>query len=52
MKFLVWIGVALVVAWAVLWLGIKIAMGAIHALLILGLIAIAWGVLRGARSGP
>ena len=52
MKALVWFGVAMVVAWAILWLGIKMAIGAIHALLILGLIAIAWGVLRGARSNP
>lgn len=52
MKALVWIGVALVIAWAILWLGIKIAIGAIHALLVLGVIAIAWGLLRSARSTP
>ena len=50
MKLLVWIGIAMVIAWAILWLGIKMAIGAIHVLLVLGLAAIAWGVMKGARS--
>ncbi len=50
MKLLVWIGLAMVIAWAILWLGLKIAIGAIHVLLILGLAVIAWGVFQGMRS--
>jgi len=50
MRFLVWIGIAMVIAWAILWLGIKMAIGAIHILLVLGLVAIAWGVMKGASS--
>ena len=50
MKVLVWIGIAMVIAWAILWLGVKMAMGAIHVLLVLGLVAIAWGVIKGASS--
>jgi hypothetical protein len=50
MRFLVWIGIAMVIAWAILWLGIKMAIGAIHLLLVLGLVAIAWGVMKGASS--
>lgn len=50
MRFLVWIGIAMVIAWAILWLGIKMAIGAIHVLLVLGLVAIVWGVMKGAGS--
>lgn len=50
MKALVWLGVAMIVAWAILWLGIKMAVGAVHALLVLGLIAIIWGVVQARRS--
>ena len=46
MKGLVWLGVVMVIAWAVLWLGIKMAIGAIHLLLVLGLVAIGWGLLK------
>ncbi|HEY6641947.1 hypothetical protein [Povalibacter sp.] len=42
----------MVIAWAILWLGIKMAIGAVHLLLILGVVAIAWGFFRGARSKP
>ncbi len=51
MKALVWLGVVMVMAWAVLWLGIKMAVGAIHLLLILGLVAIVWGFVQGKRIG-
>ena len=46
MKPLVWIGLALMVAWAVLWLGVKIAVGAIHALLVLGAVLLVWGLVH------
>jgi len=54
MKFLVWIGVAMVISWGLLWLGIKIAIGAVHLLLLLGVVLIAWGLLHkhlGGRPG-
>jgi hypothetical protein len=51
MKALVWLGIAMVIAWAILWLGIKMAVGAIHLLLILGLVAIVWGVVRAKGAG-
>jgi hypothetical protein len=50
MKALFWIGLALVICWGVLWLGIKIAVGAIHLLLLLGVILIGWGLLRRGAS--
>lgn len=52
MKPVVWLGLALVVAWAVLWLGIKMAVFAVHALLLIGVALIGWGLLqRGHASG-
>jgi len=50
MKALVWLGLALVVAWGVLWLGIKMAVFAVHLLLLIGLALIVWGLLHGARA--
>ncbi len=50
MKFLTWLGVAMVIAWAILWLGVKLAMGAVHVLLVLGVVAIAWGLIKGASA--
>jgi hypothetical protein len=52
MKFLVWIGVAMVVCWGILWLGIKMAVGAVHLLLVLGAVLIVWGLLKGRSSTP
>lgn len=46
MKVIVWIGVAMVLCWGILWLGIKMAVAAVHLLLLLGLILIGWGMLR------
>lgn len=46
MRFSMWIGIAMVVYWAILWLGIKIAVDAIHTLLLLGLVLIAWALFR------
>jgi hypothetical protein len=47
MKLLFWLGVAMVLAWGLLWLGIKIAVGAVHLLLLLGVVLIGWGLLKG-----
>lgn len=46
MKVLLWVGVALVIAWGLLWLGIKIAVGAVHLLLVLGIVLIGWALVR------
>jgi hypothetical protein len=54
MKFLVWIGIAMVLCWGLLWLGVKIAVGAVHLLLLLGVVLIGWGLLhrsQGTGSG-
>ena len=46
-----WLGLVLVVAWAVLWLGLKLATGLIHLLFIIGLALVVWGrIKRGARA--
>jgi len=50
MKLLVWIGLAMVICWGLLWLGIKIAVGAVHLLLLLGVVLIGWGLLRRGRG--
>jgi Flp pilus assembly protein TadB len=50
MKFLVWIGIAMVICWGLLWLGIKIAVGAVHLLLLLGVVLIGWGLLHTGRK--
>jgi hypothetical protein len=46
MKPLVWLGIALIIAWGVLWLGIKMAVFAVHLLLLIGVALIGWGLLR------
>jgi hypothetical protein len=50
MKLLVWIGIAMMLAWGVLWFGIKLAVGAIHLLLVLGLALLFWGLLQRHRA--
>ena len=46
-----WLGIFLVVAWAFMWLGLKIATGLIHLLVIVGLALVIWGFIkRGARA--
>ncbi len=46
MGALKWLGAALIVAWLVLWLAVKIASGAIHVLLLLGLVFIVVGLFK------
>ena len=51
MKGLVSIGVVLLVLWAVLWLGFKIASGLLHLVVVVAVVLIVWGLLkRGARA--
>ena len=46
MRFLAWLGIAMVLCWGLLWLGIKIAVGAVHLLLLLGIVLIAVGFFK------
>ena len=51
MQPLVMLGIVMVVLWAVLWLGLKIATGMIHVLVIVGLALVIWGLIKkGARA--
>jgi hypothetical protein len=51
MSALVWLGIILVVLWAVLWLGFHIVAGAIHLLVIVGVVLLVWGLVkRGAHA--
>ena len=46
-----WIGVLLLVLWAVLWLGFKIVSGIVHLLVLIGVAFLVWGLVkRGARA--
>lgn len=47
----VWIGVVLLVLWAVLWLGFKIVSGVVHLLVLAAVVLIVWGLVKkGARA--
>ena len=51
MSGLVWLGILLLVAWAVLWLGFNLLGGAVHLLVVLAVVLLAVGLLRrGARA--
>jgi hypothetical protein len=51
MQPLVWLGIVLVVLWAILWLGLKLASGMLHLLVVVGLALVIWGLIkRGARA--
>lgn len=52
MKVLFWIGLAMVVCWGILLLGLKITVSEIHLVLILGAILIGWGLLQRQFSSP
>jgi hypothetical protein len=52
MKVLLWMGIAMVICWGLLWLGIKIAVGAVHLLLVLGLVLIGWALLKAGTRSP
>lgn len=49
MKVAIRIGIAMVICWGVLWLGVKMAIAAVH-LLLLGVALIVWGVISLGRS--
>ncbi|MET0292035.1 MAG: hypothetical protein ABW136_06675 [Steroidobacteraceae bacterium] len=50
MGALKWLGAALLVTWLILWLAVKIASGAIHLLLLIGLAFIVIGVFKSATK--
>lgn len=46
-----WLGIIIVVAWAFMWLGLKVATGMIHLLAVIGLALVIWSLIkRGARA--
>jgi hypothetical protein len=49
---MLWLGVVLVVVWLVLWLGLKIATGIVHLLVLAGLVLVLWGIFRGTLRRP
>ncbi|HEY0971099.1 MAG TPA: hypothetical protein VGE02_09045 [Gemmatimonadales bacterium] len=51
MHALVWLGIVLLVLWAVLWLGFHIVSGIVHLLVIAAVVFIVWGLVKkGARA--
>jgi len=42
----VWLGVALLVLWAVLWLGFKIVSGVVHLIVIAAVVFLIWGLVK------
>ena len=51
MSGLVWVGILLLVVWAVLWLGFNLLGGLVHLLVVAAVVFLAWGLLkRGARA--
>lgn len=48
---MVWLGVVLLILWALAWLVFKVVSGLVHLLLILAVIFVIWGLVkRGARK--
>jgi hypothetical protein len=45
------VGVAVIIAWLVLWLAVKITFAAVHLLLLVGLAMIVFGFIK-SRTGP
>jgi hypothetical protein len=46
MGILKWLGIAIIIAWLVLWLAVKITFGAIHLLLLLGVALLVVGFVK------
>lgn len=42
----VWLGVVLLVLWAVLWLGFKMISGLVHLLVLAAVVFIVWGLVK------
>ena len=50
MRILSVLGVLFIIAWLALWLAVKVTFGAIHLLLLIGVVLIIVGLLRGRTS--
>lgn len=51
MNVIAWVGIVLLVLWAVLWLGFKIVSGLVHLLVLIGVVLLIWGLMKkGARA--
>ena len=51
MSAFVWIGIVLLVLWALLWLGFHVVTGLVHLLVIAAVVFIIWGLVKkGARA--
>jgi hypothetical protein len=46
MGAMTWLGVLLLVAWLILWLGLKIVSGLVHILVLAAVALIAWGLIK------
>ena len=47
MKAILWaLGIAFIIAWLVLWLAVKITFGAIHLLVVIGIILIVLAIIK------
>jgi len=42
----VWVGVALLVFWALLWLVFKVVSGLVHVLVLVAVVMIVWGLVK------
>jgi Flp pilus assembly protein TadB len=49
MGILRFLGAAIIVLWLVLWLAVKVTFGAIHLLVVLGIIMLVMGFMKAAR---
>ncbi len=43
---MVWVGVVVIVLWALAWLAFRIAAAAVHLILVVGLVLLVWGLVR------
>jgi hypothetical protein len=49
MRLLTYLGLAIIVVWLVLWLAVKVTFGAIHLLVVLGIVMLVVGFLKSSR---
>jgi hypothetical protein len=49
MGLLTYLGLAIIIVWLVLWLAVKVTFGAIHLLVVLGVVMLVVGFLKSSR---
>jgi hypothetical protein len=49
MGLLTYLGLAIIIVWLVLWLAVKVTFGAIHLLVVLGIVMLVVGFLKSSR---